>query len=176
MAIGLLLAFFVAACGGDEAPTATPVDATPAAGGMVLPTTVADTAQAESATPTPALLIGDAVQVLPDQQLRLYTDATTDALVMNLYPAGERFTLLDASGDYAAYPVEQEDKRRCGFPYPTYARLTGTVRYGNRTYSFPEKFCIVRALGSRRSHISRWADGTKLFWSAILTKTRRAIL
>jgi hypothetical protein len=78
---------------------------------MVLPTTVADTAQAESATPTPALLIGDAVQVLPDQQLRLYTDATTDALVMNLYPAGERFTLLDASGDYAAYPVEQEGRR-----------------------------------------------------------------
>lgn len=111
MAIGLLLAFFVAACGGDEAPTATPVDATPAAGGMVLPTTVADTAQAESATPTPALLIGDTVQVLPDQQLRLYTDATTDALVMNLYPAGERFTLLDASGDYAAYPVEQEGRR-----------------------------------------------------------------
>jgi len=111
MAIVLLLAFFVAACGGNEEPTAPPVDATPAAGGMVLPTAAADPTQAASATPTPALLIGDAVQVLPDQQLRLYTDATTDALVMNLYPAGDRFTLLDASGDYAAYPVEQGGRR-----------------------------------------------------------------
>lgn len=111
IALLLLLAFIVAACGGGGEPTATPVDATPAAGGMMLPTTAADTTQAEPATPTPALLIGDAVQVLPDQQLRLYTDATTDALVMNVYPSSERFTLLDASGDYAAYPVEQGGRR-----------------------------------------------------------------
>lgn len=111
MSILLLFAFVVAACGGDEEPTATPVDATPAAGGMILPTSAADTTQTASETPPPALLIGDAVQVLTDQQLRLYTDATTDALVMNLYPAGERFTLLDASGDYAAYPVEQDGVR-----------------------------------------------------------------
>ncbi len=110
MAILLLLAFFITACGGDEEPTATPVDATPAAGGMVLPTAAADQTQA-AATPTPALLIGDALQVLPDQQVRLYTDATTDALVMNVYTSGERFTLLDASGDYAVYPVEQGGRR-----------------------------------------------------------------
>ncbi|MCE7982104.1 MAG: SH3 domain-containing protein [Caldilinea sp. CFX5] len=110
MAILLLLAFFIAACGGDEEPPATPVDATPAAGGMVVPTAAADQAQA-AVTPTPALLIGDAVQVLPDQQLRLYTDATTDALVMNVYASGERFMLLDASGDYTVYPVEQGGRR-----------------------------------------------------------------
>lgn len=110
MAILLLLAFFITACGGDEEPTATPVDATPAAGGMVLPTAAADQTQA-AATPTPALLIGDALQVLPDQQVRLYTDATIDALVMNVYASGERFTLLDASGDYAVYPVEQGGRR-----------------------------------------------------------------
>lgn len=110
MAILLLLAFFVAACGGDEEPVATPVDATPAAGGMVLPTTAADSAQA-TATPTPALLIGDTVQVVADQSLRLYTDATGDALVMNVYDAGARFTLLAASGDYTAYPVEQGGRR-----------------------------------------------------------------
>lgn len=110
MAIPLLLAFSIAACGGDEESTATPVDATPAAGGMVLPTAAVDQAPA-TAIPTPALVIGDALQVLPDQQLRLYTDATTDALVMNVYASGERFTLLDASGDYAAYPVEQAGRR-----------------------------------------------------------------
>ena len=110
MAILLLLAFFITACGGDEEPTATPVEATPAAGGMVLPTAAAEQAQA-AATPTPAFLIGDALQVLPDQQVRLYTDATTDALVMNVYASGERFTLLDASGDYAVYPVEQGGRR-----------------------------------------------------------------
>lgn len=110
MAILLLFAFLITACGGDQEPTATPVDATPAAGGMVLPTAAADQAQT-AATPTPTLLIGDALQVLPDQQLRLYTDATIDALVMNVYAPGERFTLLDASGDYTVYPVEQAGRR-----------------------------------------------------------------
>lgn len=111
IAILFLLVCLVAACGGDEEATATPVDATPAAGGMVLPTAAADQAQAAAATPTPALLIGDAVQTLADQQLRLYTDATADALVMNVYEPGARFTLLDASGDYAVYPVEQGGRR-----------------------------------------------------------------
>jgi hypothetical protein len=110
MAILLLFAFLLTACGGDQEPTATPVDATPAAGGMVLPTAAADQVQA-AVTPTPTLLIGDALQVLPDQQLRLYTDATIDALVMNVYAPGERFTLLDASGDYTVYPVEQGGRR-----------------------------------------------------------------
>jgi hypothetical protein len=108
-----LLAVAVAACGGDEEP-ATPaaVDATPAAGGMVLPTTAAPVqAETATATPVPALLIGDAVQVLSDQELRLYTDASTAALVMNVYAAGERFIVLDPSGDYAVYPVEQEGRR-----------------------------------------------------------------
>jgi len=113
MAILLLLAFFIAACGGDKEPTATPVDATPAAGGMVLPTAAADQAQTP-VIPTPALLIGDALQVLPDHQLRLYADATTEALVMNVYASGDRFTLLDASGDYAVYPVERAGRRWLG--------------------------------------------------------------
>lgn len=107
----LLLVFVLLGCGGGEEPTASPtVEATPAAGGMVLPTAAAP-AEAAIATPTPALLIGDVIQVLPDQALRLYSDATPDALIMNVYAAGARFTLLDASGDYAAYPVEQGGRR-----------------------------------------------------------------
>lgn len=111
MAILLLFAFLLAGCGGDEEATATPVDATPAAGGMVLPTAAPSQAQAVPATPTPALLIGDAVQVSSDQPFHLYIDATADALVMNVYAPGARFTLLDASGDYAVYPVEQAGQR-----------------------------------------------------------------
>lgn len=110
--IALMIVVLVTACGGDDEPEATPtVEATAAAGGMVMPTAAAEP-QAASATiaPTaaPALLIGDTVQALPEQQVRLYTDATTSALVMGVYAPGERFTVLDPSGEYALYPVENE--------------------------------------------------------------------
>lgn len=106
--IALLIVVFLAACGGDDDSAATPtVEATPAAGGMVMPTTAAD-AQAATPAPTvaPVWLIGDVVQALPDQQVRLYTDATTSAVVMGVYAPGTQFTVLDPSGDYALYPVE----------------------------------------------------------------------
>lgn len=115
MVVTLLIVVLVVACGGDEEPEATPTSATtPAAGGMVMPT-AATVAQTDTQTATvaaapvaPVLFIGDAVQVLPATELRLYTDATTSANVMNLYAPGERFTILDPSGDYAIYPVERD--------------------------------------------------------------------
>lgn len=57
-----------------------------------------------------ALFIGDAVQPLPEQQVRLYSDATAGATVMNVYAPGARFTVLDPSGDYAVYPVERDGR------------------------------------------------------------------
>lgn len=106
--IALIIVVLVTACGGDDEPEATPtVAATPAAGGMVMPTAAATATLAP--TPVPALLIGDTVQALPDQQVRLYTDATTSA-VMGVYTPGERFTVLDPSGEYALYPVENEGR------------------------------------------------------------------
>ena len=112
--IALMIVVLVTACGGDDEPAATPtVEATAAAGGMVMPTTAAATQAAPATlapTAAPALLIGDTVQALPEQQVRLYTDATTSALVMGVYAPGERFTVLDPSGEYALYPVENEGR------------------------------------------------------------------
>lgn len=116
MMMALIMALLLAACGGDEPATPTS-EATPAAGGMVMPTVAGDASQTATATvaaataPTvavAALFIGDAVEVLPEQEFRLYMDATGSAMVMNIYAPGERFTVLDPSGDYAIYPVERD--------------------------------------------------------------------
>lgn len=111
--IALIIVVLVTACSGDDEPEASAtIAATPAAGGMVMPTAATDATPAATATPAPtavpALVIGDMVQALPEQQVRLYTDATTSALVMGVYAPGERFTVLDPSGEYALYPVENE--------------------------------------------------------------------
>jgi len=116
--IALIIVVLVVACGGDDAtPEIAPVaDATPAAGGMVMPTTAPSAAQAATPAPTAvatvveALFIGDAVQTLPEQQVRLYSDATATAAVMSVYAPGARFTVLDPSGDYAIYPVERDGR------------------------------------------------------------------
>lgn len=113
--IALIIVVLVTACGGDDEPeVSATVAATPAAGGMVMPTAATDATQAATATPAPtavpALVIGDTVQALPEQQVRLYTDATTSALVMGVYAPGERFTVLDPSGEYALYPVDNEGR------------------------------------------------------------------
>lgn len=110
--IALMIVVLITACGGDDEPEAAPTaEATPAAGGMVMPTAATETEAATAMpapTAVPAWLIGATVQALPDQQVRLYTDATTSALVMGVYASGERFTVLDPSGEYALYPVENE--------------------------------------------------------------------
>jgi hypothetical protein len=110
------IAVLLVACGGNDEPEAPPtIEATPAAGGMVMPTAVAAAAVQAPAAPQPAvedvaLLVGDAVQPQPDQALRLYNDATAAGLVMSVYGAEARFTVLDPSGDYAVYPVEREGR------------------------------------------------------------------
>jgi len=82
---------------------------------MIMPTAAGE---APAATPVPpalstvvdALFIGDTVQPLPEQPVRLYSDATAGAIVMNVYASGARFTVLDPSGDYAIYPVERDGR------------------------------------------------------------------
>lgn len=113
--IVLIVVMLLAACGGEDEPAVQPtVAATPAAGGMVMPTaaaTVAAVAPTAASLPPPvvadAFFIGDKVQALSDTGVRLYTDATGDALVMSVYEQGSLFTVLDPSGEYAMYPVEQ---------------------------------------------------------------------
>jgi len=114
-AVALAIVVLLVACGGnDEAAVSPTVEATPAAGGMVMPTTVAEAvavalpAEAPAALPTVALLIGDAVAAQADQGLRLYNDATATAMVMSVYSLGAQLTVLDPSGEYAVYPVERD--------------------------------------------------------------------
>ena len=119
--IALVMVVLLVACGGNDETAVLPtVEATPAAGGMVMPTTVAETGteavavapQAEApAAPSPAaLLIGDAVAAQADEGLRLYNDATATAMVMSVYAAGAQLTVLDPSGEYAVYPVESDGR------------------------------------------------------------------
>lgn len=105
----LIFMLLVVACGGDNQEAAPPTPATtPAAGGMVMPT--AASTPAAAATPAPVgtdpWLSGDRVQVLADEGLRLYSDASDDAFVMSVYTQGAYLTVLDPSGDYAMYPVD----------------------------------------------------------------------
>jgi hypothetical protein len=107
--VSLFLILFVMGCDDNALESVPPVEATPAAGGMVMPTAASDTA-VEAPTPaqvaTELLLIGDRVQVIVDEGLRLYSDAKEDAMVMSVYEPGAILTVLDPSGDYAIYPVD----------------------------------------------------------------------
>ena len=104
----LIIVVVLAACGGGNTEESTPTTvATPAAGGMVMPT----------ATPLPTATATESVRVfVPGQVLvaietvRLYADASQQAPVMNEYLSNATFTLLEPSGDYTAYPVTQEGK------------------------------------------------------------------
>ena len=116
--IALIIVVLVVACGGNnEEPEAPPAsEATAAVSGMVMPTTAPSEAPTTASVPTAeptvveALFIGDAVQSLPEQQVRLYNDATATAPVLSVYAPGSQFTVLDPSGDYAIYPVERDGR------------------------------------------------------------------
>ncbi len=104
----LIIVVALAACGGGDGDESTPtVVATPAAGGMVMPTA--------TAVPMPTATATEAVvQFVPGQlfvavdTVRLYADADRQAVVMNQYGVSSLFTLLEPSGDYLAYPVTAE--------------------------------------------------------------------
>ncbi|MBX3013536.1 MAG: SH3 domain-containing protein [Caldilineaceae bacterium] len=113
LVVSLLIVVLVVACGGSDEPETPPTsEATPAAGGMVMPTAAAVETVTQPTEPAPAvpalaaLLIGDTVTT--GQEVRLRTDAAANAAIMHVYGVGEQFTILDPSGDYAIYPVEKD--------------------------------------------------------------------
>ncbi len=116
--IALTIVVVVAACGGNDNEPETPPasEATAAVTGMVMPTPAQSEAPTTAAVPTAepaaveALFIGDTVQSLPEQEVRLYNDATATAPVLSVYVPGAQFTVLDPSGDYAIYPVERDGR------------------------------------------------------------------
>lgn len=54
------------------------------------------------------LQIGQMVVAVDAINLRLYADATTRAPVLEVYPAGALFTVVEPSGAYTTYPVQRE--------------------------------------------------------------------
>lgn len=104
-----LLALLLVACGDDETPAANVDEGslTPRTGGLVLATQTPaqPTATQQSASPTPPVLaIGQTVAV-DERSLRLYADASAAAPVLEEYPAGATFTVIEPSGVYTGYPV-----------------------------------------------------------------------
>jgi hypothetical protein len=53
------------------------------------------------------LQVGQVVMAVGERPLRLHADAMRSSLVLEAYPAGATFTVIEPSGDYAGYPVEQ---------------------------------------------------------------------
>ncbi len=103
----LIIVVALAACGSGDGDDGTPTVAiTPAAGGMVMPTA--------AALPTATATEEAVVRLMPGQLLiaidvvRLYADASRQAIVMNQYGATSAFTVLEPSGEYLAYPVTEE--------------------------------------------------------------------
>ncbi|MCB0061115.1 MAG: hypothetical protein KDE19_03335, partial [Caldilineaceae bacterium] len=103
-------------CGGDADRQEPTVAVTVAAGGMVLPTpvNVQPTATAQTATDVPATATDAMRGFQPGQTVQatvpllLYADADAGTAVMNRYPTAARFTVLEPSGDYRAYPVQRD--------------------------------------------------------------------
>jgi cytoskeletal protein RodZ len=120
LAGSLLLTLALAACGGNDAENdLNPQSLTPRTGGLTLATAVSPaqpTAAAATATPAapnqpavaPRLDVGQNVVV--ETTLRLYATATTASPVLEEYPAGVAFTVIEPSGTYTSYPITVADR------------------------------------------------------------------
>lgn len=54
------------------------------------------------------LQVGQVVMAVGERPLRLYADAMRSSLVLEAYPAGATFTVIEPNSDYTAYPVAQD--------------------------------------------------------------------
>lgn len=94
----------------------TIVAATPEAGGMSVVTTTLEAANAApTATPEPTtppvLKAGQQVAAIATPGVRLYADAHLSAPIMDVYATGALFTVMEPSGDYNGYPVENDNRQ-----------------------------------------------------------------
>jgi hypothetical protein len=114
--MGLLILFCLSGCRWSSNPSRqTPWgELHPRVGGMVLPVaTPALPAGADASVTTPTMLllqVGQTVTATGNADLGLYADASTSAPVMEVYPAGARFTVIEPSGTYTIYPVQHEER------------------------------------------------------------------
>jgi hypothetical protein len=88
---------------------------TPRTGGMVMPasTPAQPAALTEPLSPVPAaqLQVGQIVITTGQQPLRLYAAPAGDAPVLEEYPPGAHFSIIEPSGIYTGYPVQQEGRQ-----------------------------------------------------------------
>ncbi len=107
--LSLIIVVLLVACGGGAAEEDTPtVVATPAAGGMVMPTATVAPPTTVAEPPVEDAQITPGQVLLAVETVRLYGDASRQALVLNQYSATAAFTVLEPSGEYTTYPVTQE--------------------------------------------------------------------
>lgn len=129
--IGLLV---LGACGGNEpAPTATPPAIAVESGGMALTAAVtpaatasgspaahdssaatqATTASAEATTAaaSPTAVLEPGAKVTAAGKLRLYADPDASAQRLAQYPADAVFVVVEPTGEFKAYPVENGGAR-----------------------------------------------------------------
>ncbi|HMN28673.1 MAG TPA: SH3 domain-containing protein [Caldilineaceae bacterium] len=110
------LSLLLAACGDTEPQRADDLTLTPQAGGMVMPTAQppatlpATSAPAQAASSSGLLAVGQVVRAVGERSLRLQADAHTAAPVLEVYPPGATFTVIEPSADFAAYPVEVDGR------------------------------------------------------------------
>ncbi len=112
---GILLTSIVAALGAvvvgcdDVSVTPTPtVEATVAAGGMVVPTV---TNELMTTPPIEVVIYLPGQVVQTNAPLSLYADATATAMLMKSYAAATEFTVIEPSGEYDSYPVVSSEQQ-----------------------------------------------------------------
>jgi hypothetical protein len=114
--MGLLILFCLSGCQWDNTTTRqTPWgELRPRVGGMVLPLATPAQPAADNAQGTtevmPRLQLGQTVRVSGNADLRLYADASINAPIMEVYATDELFTIVEPSGTYTTYPVQDEGR------------------------------------------------------------------
>lgn len=110
---GLVL-LMVSGCWGETQPQRAPdLALTPQAGGMTLPTAIpAQPAASEGleAEPPAVLAVGQSVVATGERSLRLQASASSDSAVLDVYPPGATFIVIEPSGAYTGYPVQVEGR------------------------------------------------------------------
>jgi hypothetical protein len=109
--LGIAL-FLPGGCSGGARPQRSPELAlTPQAGGMVLPTTgPAQTADSGPDLAPAVLSVGQRVAATGERPLRLQAAASAGSAVLDVYPPGATFTVIEPSGSYTGYPVQVEGR------------------------------------------------------------------
>jgi hypothetical protein len=113
----LVLTLLLSSCGEAGPERSAGLALTPQAGGMVLPspaplaTSTATTVAPEyAAAETGVLAVGQAVVAVGEQPLRLQADARSNAPVLEVYPPGATFTVVEPSAAFTSYPVQVDDR------------------------------------------------------------------